>query len=375
MEINSKKVLSILITFLLFVSVTVLPVFAEEENRFSQKLEWKADPSAFEYRIQVKATESSNVYDFVTQENSISFSIPAGSYEWRVTAVDFLGRESASSSWQPFVIRKAITPEIRSSEKKVAIAKKDGLDEFKIPADVDSVEDGAKIELLNSTTKVGVEGRVEDDSFVFPKVASGKYKVKVTNPSGLSSESDEIKIQRSGSDTNKHGIYIELGAGVTYNLADSGIFTVNLDKRPLLIDADFKFEYYPWNVNNFQFGFGLEFNPTQYTYNTDASKFLFIFYPVDVNFLTLMPLVTDRFYFGAKVGAGVVLTEKRVSYFGYERISDVIYLNYTVQGGVFFRVIPAKTFTFDIGCDYAMHKVTSYYLSNLVANLTIGVKL
>ena len=76
----------------------------------AERLEWSADENVFEYKVEVKNKASGEVKSYTTQENFIDLAEASGDYEFRVKALDMLGRESAVSEWQSFKISRALTP-------------------------------------------------------------------------------------------------------------------------------------------------------------------------------------------------------------------------------------------------------------------------
>ena len=134
----------------------------------------------------------------------VEVSLPAGKYRYRVYAFDFLGRQASVSDWRDFTVLKAVQPQIVNKEKTVVPVKDDK--KVSIPVDVKSIEEDSKVELVNKETNQVVEGKLDvkvDDKnqlvaseAVFPMVEEGNWVVKVTNPSGLFTESEEIKLSK-----------------------------------------------------------------------------------------------------------------------------------------------------------------------------------
>ena len=172
------------------------PLYAQNASSSAkkQRLEWKNDANAFEYNVQVRSVENGKIYEFVTESNFIEFSLPAGNYEWKVSAKDFLGREQSSTKWQGFEIRKMVQPEIKKVTKKVVVDVSKSSPKTEIPLESQGVEKDADVRLVNSKNGKTVQGKIEKDVAVFPKVDDGEWKLRVTNKSGLSTESEAITI-------------------------------------------------------------------------------------------------------------------------------------------------------------------------------------
>ena len=204
---QSKKLFVSTFIIFLFTVMASYCVFAQE-NRFKQKLEWEADPNALEYKVEIKGASSSSVSkEFTTQNCYVEFSMAPGEYLYRVFAYDFLGREASCTEWETFTITKALQPKVNLKDVNVTV---DGNSKrpVTIPVDVASITDestlvfvntetGEKIEGIINTSKAE-DGSVSSSSVVFPNVSIGEWKMVVTNPSGLSTESEPVSVSPAG---------------------------------------------------------------------------------------------------------------------------------------------------------------------------------
>ena len=204
---QSKKLFVSTFIIFLFTVMASYCLFAQE-NRFKQKLEWEADPNALEYKVEIKSTSSSSVLkEFTTQNCYVEFSMAPGEYSYRVFAYDFLGREASCTEWENFTITKALQPKVNLKDVNVTV---DGNSKrpVTIPVDVARITDestlvfvntetGEKIEGILNTSKAE-DGSVSSSSVVFPNVSIGEWKMVVTNPSGLSTESEPVSVSPAG---------------------------------------------------------------------------------------------------------------------------------------------------------------------------------
>lgn len=204
---QSKKLFVSTFIFFLFTVMASYCLFAQE-NRFKQKLEWEAEPYALEYKVEIKGASSSSVSkEFTTQNCYVEFSMAPGEYLYRVFAYDFLGREASCTEWETFTITKALQPKVNLKDVNVTV---DGNSKrpVTIPVDVASITDestlvfvntetGEKIEGIINTSKAE-DGSVSSSSVVFPNVSIGEWKMVVTNPSGLSTESEPVSVSPAG---------------------------------------------------------------------------------------------------------------------------------------------------------------------------------
>ena len=197
--VNSRKLYTILILLVLFSS----SILSAQSTKFKQKLSWVEDKNAFDYKVEIRGVETSYKSLLESDTSFVEVSLPAGKYRYRVYAFDFLGRQASVSDWRDFTVLKAVQPQVVNKEKTVVPVKDDK--KVSIPVDVKSIEEDSKVELVNKKTNQVVEGKLDvkvDDKnqlvaseAVFPMVEEGNWVVKVTNPSGLFTESEEIKVE------------------------------------------------------------------------------------------------------------------------------------------------------------------------------------
>ncbi len=178
---------------------------------FSQKISWSADSNAYEFKVELQDEETGKSDFFTTQENSITFSKPAGNYRYRVTAFDLLGRESSVSEWQKFTITKAVQPKIiniaESSSFRADLNEESG--KIEIPAEIEGIVENSKIELVNESSGKIINPEIimddknssggKDEKLVAENIPEGTYTLKITNPGGLSAQKPGIKIKKDNS--------------------------------------------------------------------------------------------------------------------------------------------------------------------------------
>ena len=196
---------------LLIISARLFAQNSQSNGKFSQKIEWKSDKNALEYRVEMRPVGGKSEFR-TTTDSFIELSLPAGEYEYRVYVYDLLGRQSSVSGWKRFSVIKAAEPEInipRNSTKSASVDERSG--EMSMDVSVGSITPESKVELINERTKERVSGKLQvkaadgsargevysATSVTFPPVESGEWRLKITNPSGLSSESAPITIKKS----------------------------------------------------------------------------------------------------------------------------------------------------------------------------------
>lgn len=188
---------------ILIFSFAVLFSAEAQEKKFIQKLSWNSDKNAFEYGVEIQGVNNSYSKSITTDKNYVEVSLASGEYKYRVFAYDFLGRQQSVSQWRNFKVIKAVSPEIAKTEKSVVPEKEEK--ELSVPVDVKSIEVDSKVVLINKETNEEVSGTLEvsidsknqlnASKAVFPKVAEGEWVMKITNPNGLSSESETINVK------------------------------------------------------------------------------------------------------------------------------------------------------------------------------------
>ena len=185
-------------TFLCLLILLPFSLFATE------RLEWSDDENVFEYKVEVKNKTTGEVKSYTTQQNFIDIAEDSGEYEFRVKALDMLGREGNASAWQSFRISKALTPVMTSLPPAGWKLPETSGELATIPVNIQNVSPRTSVQLVNQETKQVVEGQLviqtsggiaSATGIKVPQLESGEWTIKVTDPSGRSAESGVIKIE------------------------------------------------------------------------------------------------------------------------------------------------------------------------------------
>ena len=199
---NKKNLLALSLIFL------VLPSFAQ--SKFKQKLEWKSDKNVLEYKVEIQTVVGAHVKTLTTEKNFVELSLSSGKYRYKIIAYDFLGREAVTTNWMTFEILKASQPEI-SAPKQVAPLADDGKT-LVLDVPISDVAKNSKVELINEKTGKKVTGELIINSDAakssgaevekatkaqFKDVGEGTWKIRITNPSGLSGESTAFEVKNT----------------------------------------------------------------------------------------------------------------------------------------------------------------------------------
>ena len=190
------------LVFGIILLVFAFPLFAEDS--FPQKIEWKSNANALEYKVELQNLSTGKTQSITTEKTSTELSLPPARYRYRVHAYDFFGKEASVSSWTNFEVFKASKPKINKIERKLQVPKDGG--SIGISVDIADVNKNSKFELVNeslngiisASDKMNMgQSSSETESIShldFKNVPPGNWRLRVTNPSGLSSVSDIIVV-------------------------------------------------------------------------------------------------------------------------------------------------------------------------------------
>lgn len=190
--------------------MTEVLVFAQSSERFKQRLEWKTDSNVLEYKIEIQNQAGKIIDTITTDQGFVELSLTPGSYRYKIYAYDLLGRESVSTKWIPFEILVANQPAIKHTQTL------EGLEEdgktLELDVNIGGVTQESIVELVSENGKKKIKGKLvisteesaagisasETHNAVkaqFNDVPQGNWKLVVTNPSGLSSESESFEVR------------------------------------------------------------------------------------------------------------------------------------------------------------------------------------
>ena len=195
--------------FCLFYGAGVTPLFAQN---FKQTLQWSADPNVLEYKVEIQDSTGKIINSVTTENNSISLSLKEGTYKYKITAYDLLGREAVSTNWISFEVVVAKQPVIEHTKNLEAL-QEDGKT-LEINLDVDDVTADTVAELVNIASGAKIRGKLvlaaaagapavglsasethKATKARFTDVPEGNWKLVITNPSGLSTESEAFEVK------------------------------------------------------------------------------------------------------------------------------------------------------------------------------------
>ena len=207
-----RKTIKLLTLLCCLMLMAAAPLSAQSSQKFKQILKWNSDPNVLEYKVEIQTSAGKSVSTVTTEESSISLALKEGSYRYRITAYDFLGREAVTTNWVNFEVALAKLPEIKH-QKKIESLAEDGK-ALELNVNVEDVTSDTKAELVNIETGKSIAGQLVLSSAAgapaagltasethtankvrFTEVPEGKWKLVITNPSGLSSESESFEVK------------------------------------------------------------------------------------------------------------------------------------------------------------------------------------
>ena len=183
-----------------------LQLLHAQASNLRQKIQWKADKNAYEYQVEIQPLDGGSPTYITTQNNYAELTLTPGNYKYKIHAFDFLGRKSTSTNWTNLEVLKASKPVI-ADEKPVPKANKDG--SFELSVNVKEISKDSTIELVNPETGKSIKGDLildnkeiqslsENQSAAkahFDSLPDGQnWKLRVTNPSGLTTESAPLDL-------------------------------------------------------------------------------------------------------------------------------------------------------------------------------------
>ena len=187
---------------------------------FSQILKWNGDPNVLEYKVEIKNNSGTTIKTVTTESSSVNLSLSPGKYRYKITAYDLLGREAVSTKWTDFEVLRANQPAIEHKQSLESL-QEDGKT-LELDLNVTDVTSDTIAELVNQKTGKKIRGKLilsgvsaaagssagaagaatfagsetyKASKVSFENVPEGNWKLVITNPSGLSTESESFEVK------------------------------------------------------------------------------------------------------------------------------------------------------------------------------------
>lgn len=348
-------------------SVKETPAPKNSSRNFVQKLEWEEDPNALEYKLEIQSLEKKSLSKtVVTKDTFFEFSMPAGLYQYRVFAYDFLGRQASVTEWKEFTITKALAPEIQLEKDTALIPHNKNKDKLTVPVDIEKITEETKVVFVNVETGEEIEGQIEVETdeegnaksseAVFPDVAPGKYKIMVTNPSGLSSESAPVDVGKAPKPDYKDKNIAILTGGL-FNYLVPGKLKDNIDygSADFLMSGaglGFTLQYMPIGFGSNRVG--LEGRVSMYSkgYTEENYEVACLFTDIDAAFVWRFNFADEKLGLNLKAGGGLTLITESIDYFGSVSMTEhkpLTFAYFNVNGGVSVCWMPIRHLILECG--------------------------
>ncbi len=196
------------LVFILCLFAGAASLFAQS---FSQTLKWNGDQNVLEYKVEIKNSKGTTIKTITTESSSVNLSLGPGKYRYKITAYDLLGRESVSTKWTDFEVLRANQPAIEHKETLESL-QEDGKT-LEMDLNVTDVTSDTVAELVNQKSGKKIRGKLilsgttganagsagsetyKASKVSFENVPEGNWKLVITNPSGLSTESESFEVK------------------------------------------------------------------------------------------------------------------------------------------------------------------------------------
>lgn len=318
-------------------TVSESPLPKKGGDEFTQTLSWKGGGAAI-WRVELENTATGERGIFETEQTSAPLSLSAGKYRYRVTPIDVLGKRGQASDWVCFEVFKANKPEIKKIEETVV--KSDG-GKVALGVDIANITEGSTVELIREREEGsfdedggGTRGKAGDETasagtVYFDTVGAGTWRLRVTNPSGLSTESEPFSIQ--GGDTEVvyapepeesgrtyRSITLSAGVGLWFNLYDGTLWernNVTYFGQKIVPALTATAQFLPFRAGRRdRWGFSLSFDGTRLFYRGDAYNQTTTLGFATARAVYHRSLVSDYLFAAFKAGGGMAMIQSDVAY-------------------------------------------------------------
>lgn len=413
------------VRFVFLFALFCMPLSAQ--SRFKQRVEWESEPNALEYKVEIElleldlpdegnggltseeeasgadgessgeetpdtdnaapgekipvtTAEPSSIqktHFFNTTETFIEFSYEPGRYRYRVYAYDFLGRETSVSDWREFEITRALEPKVKVRDS--VQVEKGSNENLVIPVDLDSITPESVVVLVDPETNEEIPGEIQEDPeypgakvVVFPPIKKPDYKIKITNPGGLTTETDLLDIAFVKKPHKMKYINIQAGAGVLFSFGQT-VFTKYNNQTSVTPVINFKISFFPVRFEKSNFGFELGAQGTTVKY---INPLIYVNLPTEfaeLSFLWQYEFIDDILDLNVKIGAILGFTQE-VLFINHIESDIVSYAYPGALTGVYLVWYPFKYFSVEAGAEFSVLFDSGKITPLLIPVINIGVR-
>lgn len=153
--VTKKNFLSLVLIFFSICYVNAQETVTKKDNQqkqnHNQRIIWEKAENVFEYKVIIRSKDKSINNEYKTTENFVEFSLPLGTYEYKIITIDYLGRESGQTKFRKFkIIKNNATLEIKGELSDVNIIK------VKKPQELNLLF-GSAMNIVNFSKELGLD--------------------------------------------------------------------------------------------------------------------------------------------------------------------------------------------------------------------------
>ena len=191
-----------------------------DEVRPTQTLTWPAIEFAGGYCFEVVDQAGRKIADEYCESPAVALHLGPGSYRYRITAYNLLGKPESAGEWVPFVVVKAERPTI-SSVSSTAPDSNGSASGFVVNGKNLSASTEFFLIDPSGTEVVALGHGAPQDSFtvVIPPsdqiIPPGVYRLRARNPGGLEADaSSPVRVDLPKEVPSNHGFPLLVGMGI-----------------------------------------------------------------------------------------------------------------------------------------------------------------
>ena len=350
-----------------------------DDGEFIQVLKWKSEGRVLKYKITIEKKEKKDYEQFLVEEtkkNEFVVSLEPGLYRFKVDFYNALRRLAFTTEWEEFEVIEAYQPEIHGVSPKIIYLEE--INDGVFVADGKNFRPSAIFELRGAITgqtmhkPLSVEennrGTKATLAFNMDKIDVGHYILYVENPSGLSSQSEEIRVQF------KKPMDLDISAGIAppYILYDD-TFDKYMESNLYLMGLGAKVCFMPIKHRWGYIGIGAIGSATM----MDAQ---FANYSIDgFMFTGHLNLVYQKLFFHRKLmfeafaGGGLLMFNNFYFHFPYGIESEVLNSsNISADCGLALDFYITKRIFIDLTVQYVAAFISDMTFGMIVPRLSLG---
>lgn len=381
-----KNYFLIIISFLFIITGSL---FAQEmetsvsetlsDQKYIQRITWEGDENAWQYGVTIVSAETGEeALVLTTEETFVTFTLPPAEYKYKISVYDLFGHVALESGWCSFTITKAVQPKVEIVDDNISTSKKRKIE---IPVQLEDISENSKVVLINTETKeeVAAEFKVENNQeesssvkkITVPGLNEGNWIVKVTNPGGKTTVSEDITIDYKKKTKKDLHMNFQLEGGYLFIVNQDEIFQLMNDEFSLC--AGGRISFTPFQINRNIMGLEIAGSSNHKGYHNTILKMDNYIYSLLLNFMYQYELIENHLYVDGRVGTGVSLFETDIGTPSSEFNKTYGYV--TFDAGVFMMYKPVKFLNIELGAQANLYLVPEVPIFAVTPVLLLGVSL